>query len=121
MNELEQLQSLFGNLHLNTNFLTYGVVFGIILDFITGLLKGYKKDGEISSSKLRDGGFKKAGIILVIVLSYGLSLLFNDQSHIIFNSVQAYYLYTELISILENLVDLNVSLPPIIKKILGNK
>ena len=119
MNELQQLQSIFEGFHLNTNLLTWGVFGGIFLDLITGLAKGYKADREISSSKLRDGGFKKAGILLVMLLAYGLSALFNDVNKVIFNTVQAYYVYTELISIVENLIALDIALPQIIRGIVG--
>lgn len=73
MNEMQQLQNLFNGLTLNVNLLTWAVVLGILLDFATGIAKGYKTDGRVSSSKLRDGGFKKAGIVLVVLLAYGLS------------------------------------------------
>ena len=101
--------------------LTVAVLIGIVLDFATGIAKGYKADHKVSSSKLRDGGFKKAGIVLVIFLAYGLSVLFGDTSQLIFNSVQLYYLYTELVSIIENLVALGVDAPPWLRKLLGEK
>ena len=94
---------------------------GIVADFATGIVKGYKADGEIISKKLRDGGFKKAGIVFVVIMAYGLSMLFGDRSHIIFNSVQAYYVYTELVSILENLLAVGVPLPKVLKNVLGSK
>ncbi len=121
MNEMQQLQNLFNGLTLNVNLLTWAVVLGILLDFATGIAKGYKTDGRVSSSKLRDGGFKKAGIVLVVLLAYGLSALFGDTSRIIFNSVQSYYVYTELVSIIENLICLGVEVPWILRKILGEK
>lgn len=121
MNDIQTLESIFEGFTLNTNLLTYAVMIGIVTDFITGIIKGYKADGEIISKKLRDGGFKKAGIVFVVIMAYGLSMLFGDKSHIIFNSVQAYYVYTELVSILENLVAVGVPLPKVLKNILGNK
>ena len=121
MEDLQILESVFEGFTLNTNLLTYAVMLGIVADFVTGIVKGYKADGEIISKKLRDGGFKKAGIVFVVIMAYGLSMLFGDRSHIIFNSVQAYYVYTELVSILENLVAVGVPLPKVLKNILGNK
>ena len=121
MNDIQTLEGIFEGFTLNTNLLTYAVMIGIVTDFITGIIKGYKADGEIISQKLRDGGFKKAGIVFVVIMAYGLSMLFGDKSHIIFNSVQAYYVYTELVSILENLVAVGVPLPKVLKNILGNK
>lgn len=121
MNDIQTLENIFEGFTLNTNLLTYALLIGIVSDFATGIFKGYKADGEIISQKLRDGGFKKAGIVFVVIMAYGLSMLFGDKSHIIFNSVQAYYVYTELVSILENLVAVGVPLPKVLRNILGNK
>ena len=113
------LQNLFEGFALNTNLLTYALLIGIAVDFATGIIKAYKSSGRLSSSKLRDGGFKKAGIILVVVLSYGLSMLFTDTAHVIFNGVQAYYVYTELVSVLENISEMGVAMPKILLRIFG--
>ena len=113
------LESIFEGFTLNTNCLTWALLFGMVLDFATGIAKGYKTEGKPSSAKLRCGGFKKAGIVMVVLLSYGLSLLFTDSNRIIFNSVQCYYIYMELISILENLTELDVKLPKLLKMVLG--
>ena len=121
MNDIQTLENIFEGFTLNTNLLTYALLIGIVSDFATGIFKGYKADGEIISQKLRDGGFKKAGIVFVVIMAYGLSMLFGDTSHIIFNSVQAYYVYTELVSILENLAAVGVPLPKMLRNILGNK
>lgn len=121
MNDIQTLENIFEGFTLNTNLLTYALLIGIVSDFATGIFKGYKADGEIISKKLRDGGFKKAGIVFVVIMAYGLSMLFGDTSHIIFNSVQAYYVYTELVSILENLAAVGVPLPKVLRNILGNK
>ena len=121
MDDIQTLENIFEGFTLNTNLLTYALLIGIVSDFATGIFKGYKADGEIISQKLRDGGFKKAGIVFVVIMAYGLSMLFGDTSHIIFNSVQAYYMYTELVSILENLAAVGVPLPKVLRNILGNK
>jgi len=119
--ELEVFAKLFGDFTINFNLLWIALGCGIVLDFATGILKAYKKDGKICSSKLRDGGFKKCGIVLVAVISLGMSGVFNDRYYIITNSVLCYYIYTELISILENLDEMDVPIPPIFKKLLGHK
>ena len=119
--DFNQMREIVQELNVNTNFLTYAVLIGIMADFATGIAKGYKTDGKVSSSKLRSGGFKKAGMILVVFLSYGLSLLFNDTRHIIFNTIQIYYVYTESVSIIENLIELGVDVPWPLRKILGDK
>lgn len=121
MNDIQTLEGIFEGFTLNTNLLTYALLLGIVSDFATGIFKGYRADGEIISQKLRDGGFKKAGIVFVVIMAYGLGMLFGDSTHIIFNSVQAYYVYTELVSILENLAAVGVPLPRVLRNILGNK
>ena len=119
--ELETFAKLFGDFTININLLWIALVCGIILDFATGIAKAYKTDGKICSSKLRDGGFKKCGIVVVAVIALGMSGIFNDKYYIITNSVLCYYIYTELISILENLNAMEVPIPPIFKKLLGHK
>ena len=114
------LQDIFNEFTINYNILLPVLGVFIASDFITGLLKAYKKEG-LTSSKLRDGGFKKCGILLVCFMGFSLSQLFNDTNHIISNSVFCYYIYTELVSIIENLNELGIPLPPIIKKIIGTK
>lgn len=116
---LETFAKLFGDFTINFNLLWIGLVLGIVFDFITGILKAYKTEGKISSSKLRDGGFKKCGIIFVCIMSLGLSKLFYDTYFIITNSVLCYYIYTEIVSVTENLNEMGVPLPPIFKKIIG--
>lgn len=121
MNEFQEIQNIISSMNINTNILTWAVLIGIMVDFITGIAKGYKTGQKISSSKLRDGSFKKAGIILVILLSYELSLLFNDNHRIIFNGVQLYYFYMETVSIMENLIEIGVDVPWVLRKALGDK
>lgn len=113
MNELEQI---FEEFSLNYSFLWIALLLFIACDFFIGILKAYKAK-DVISSKLRDGGFKKGGIVLVCFIGYFLSTIFNDSKHIISNSVLCYYIYTELVSVIENLTILGIPLPPIIKNI----
>lgn len=121
MEDITALEQLFEGMSINYGMLMCVVVTFIVADFVTGIFRAYKNDGRVNSSKLRNGGFKKCGIIFVIMLGYVLSVTFNDSNFVIYHSVQAYYIYTELVSILENLDDLGVKLPKILEKILGKK
>lgn len=118
---IENLSKLFGDFTINLNLLWIALVIGIVMDFATGIAKAYKENGKLSSSKLRDGGFKKCGIIFVVIMSLGLSKLFCDTYFVITNSVIAYYIYTEIVSIIENLNEMGIPLPPIFIKIIGKK
>ncbi len=117
---IEMLENLFTEFTINYSFLLPTLGIFILIDFVTGIFKAYKRN-EVISSKLRDGGFKKCGIIMVCFIGFSLSHLFYDKNHIISNSVHCYYIYTELISIIENLDTLGISLPPLIKRIIGTK
>ena len=121
MEDITALEQLFEGMSINYGMLLGVVVAFILADFLTGICRAYKNDGRVNSSKLRDGGFKKCGIVFVIMLGYVLSVTFNDKNFVIYHSVQAYYIYTELVSILENLEDLGVKLPKILESILGKR
>jgi toxin secretion/phage lysis holin len=121
MEDIKILEQLFAGMNVNYGVLLWMLLAFIVADFVTGIMKAYKKDGRVNSSKLRDGGFKKSGIIFVVVLGYMLSVLFSDENFVIYHAVQAYYIYTELISILENLEELGVRLPKVLENILGKK
>ena len=90
---------------------------GIMFDIITGFLKaGYLK--EINSTSLREGLYHK--ITEVIILSGGL-LLDHATSYVgvdfdmnIFPWLSLYILITEIISILENLCEVNEELRKIL-------
>lgn len=116
--ELLAIKDFLDQLNINVNFMVIILGSEILIDFITGIAKGYKIEEAVSSSKLRNGGFKKAGIALVVLLSFELSQLFNDKHLLIYNCTLIYYIYAELVSIIENLNALGVKLPPILLKII---
>lgn len=117
---MEQLTKLFEGFSVNANLLWYAMGILMVCDIITGIAKSYRRGKCVSSAKLRDGGFKKCGMIAVALLCIGVSRLFNDSRYVIANSAVAYYVYTELVSIVENLIELEVPLPPVVKRILGD-
>lgn len=116
---MEELTQLFEGFCVNLNLLWYAMGALMVCDFATGIAKAYRREKCVSSAKLRDGGFKKCGMIAVSLLCVGISRLFNDNGYVIANSAVAYYVYTELVSIVENLIALDVPLPPIVKRVLG--
>lgn len=117
---MNELAGLFEGFSVNVGLLWYALGAMMLCDFATGIAKAYKKERRVSSSKLRDGGFKKCGMIAVTLLCVGIGRLFGDDNHVIANGAAAYYVYTELVSIVENLIELEIPLPPIVRKIVGN-
>lgn len=86
-----------------------------VCDFLTGLVKGVKQK-NISSSKMRDGLFKKCGYLILYIVCYmidkygtdiGLNLSFHTLTPVI-----CYAVITEIISILENVHGINPDIIP---------
>ena len=94
------------------------VGFFILFDVVTGLLKALY-NGEINSTKLRQGLFHKLSEILAVVgsvlLEYGMAYVHIGIELPIFGVVGTYICVTELISILENLGQMNPILGKLFK------
>ena len=79
------------------------------VDWLTGLANAWAKH-EVISSKMRTGGVKKLGELVVL----GLGLLFMVGMHMpqsIERFISLYIIVMELVSIAENLADMGVELP----------
>lgn len=94
------------------------------LDFLTGMVKGWKTTSGLNSTKLRDGLFKKIGFVLCYLLAY----LINYAGHYIDLGVNVnllpivcgYVILTEIVSIIENISEINENLvPDVLKKLIG--
>jgi len=84
-----------------------------LVDFITGFIKALKLK-QVSSSKMRDGMFKKVGFVLCYIIAividrYGYLVGFSLNFSIL-PVVIAYAVCTELVSILENISKINPDL-----------
>lgn len=81
----------------------------ILLDIASGFLNAWK-EGDIRSSKLRDGLVKKAGEIFCIVIGevavYGL---FLPKQIVYFISI--YIIFMEIVSNIENISKMGVPIP----------
>lgn len=90
----------------------------ILFDIITGYLVAVKKR-EINSTKLREGLFHKGSEILALVFSNLLEYIGDTISLGIdiplLGVVATYICLTEIVSILENLGEIN----PLLKKLYG--
>ncbi len=88
----------------------------IVIDFISGVLAS-KKEGRLKSRKCRDGMFESLGeclvLIIFITINYFIPLLNPYISTFIVG-----FIFKEGLSIVENLVRLNVWVPQGIKNAL---
>jgi len=97
----------------------YFIVGGFILgDIITGVLQAiYNKD--INSTKLRQGLFHKLSEVLALVFSWGVEFACTyielDVDVPVFKTVAIYICVMELVSIIENLCNMNPSLAKLFK------
>ena len=100
----------------------------ILFDIVTGIIKAIYKEG-LNSTYLRQGLFHKISEILAVVGAYGLeyAVTYIDLGIDIpvFKCVCAYIILMELVSVIENLCELNPQLyklfSPYLEKMKGGK
>ena len=104
------------------------VGFFIIFDSLTGFLKALKIEG-LNSTILRKGFYSKLSEILAVLLCYGLNFI-GDNINLGFDvplleGVSIYLCLMELVSIIENLCEVNPALDklfgPYLEKLKGKK
>lgn len=86
----------------------------IVIDYVTGLLKANKKKNLSSKVGLK-GIKKKIGILCLVALSVVIDNL-TGESGLIRNLVIYYLVANEGLSIIENLAEMNVIIPDVIKE-----
>lgn len=135
MKEIDKIKAVFTavvstiNSALGTLFVpVLLVVICNIFDYITGLMASPKRDKKISSYRSIKGIKKKVGMwILIIVgaivdqlIKYSVEILgFTLPFTFLVACIVAVWLVcNELISILENLKDMGINLPPFLNKII---
>jgi len=107
---LTGLTWLIGDWNVSLSIL---VVF-MILDFITGIIKGFMTN-TVSSNTGFKGVMKKCMYFVALIVANMLDLLIGGVP--VFRTMVAYYLIAiEGISVLENLEAMNVPLPQAIKE-----
>ena len=94
----------------------YVLILCMGLDWLTGSLSGAKK-GKLSATIAFTGATKKLTILAVVALAVGLDQVMGTGGSIRMLAI-LFYIGTEGISILENVVDLNVPIPEKLKSIL---
>ena len=94
-----------------------------LIDYVTGLVAAkYRQDGGISSYKSIRGIFKKIGMWLLIIVGAFMDILIQyavecvglglTVPFVVATVVAVWLVVNEIISILENLMDLGVNMPP---------
>lgn len=124
--EIQLIVSTFSSIICRYWYIFVAYLFFNIMDWITGMIKSIKLK-ELSSSTGLNGILKKFGLWIVIIIAFCISYLFNSiGTEILHIDLSFMYLigwYTiisllinELISILENLAQLNVNVPTFLIK-----
>ena len=90
------------------------IVFHVV-DLVTGLV-GAVRNRNVSSSKMRDGLFKKAGFIFCYVVAFLIDtegpLIGLNLSVAVLPIIVLYAVTTEIVSIIENISKINPDLLP---------
>lgn len=99
------------------------VVFNLF-DLLTGIIKAFKSDQKLNSTKLRDGIFKKTGFFLLYTFACMLNVArikFDAPIPIdVIPIVCGYVVFTEIVSITENICSINTDIAPdFLKKLIG--
>lgn len=97
-----------------------------LFDFVTGIVKALKSDDKLNSTKMRDGFFKKVGFIFTYILALLLNhskQYFNFEFPIdLVPIICGWTVLTEIISIIENICQINTDfVPSVLKNLIGIK
>lgn len=91
----------------------------ISADMISGALRAYEQK-VISAQVARDGVLRKVGeLLLVAVAAYLQNIIPAASSVPLPQAVAAFYVYTEAVSLIENLAALGVPIPQFLKDALA--
>lgn len=98
------------------------LVVGNVVDYITGILASSCREEQVSSYKGIRGIYKKVGMWILIFVGWMMDMLINytvqyvglaiSLPYIIATVVAVWLICNEIISILENLIDMDVDIPP---------
>ena len=104
---MEMIREIERYMTLNALYTLFA--FFIFVDNVTGLIKAFKT-GRIKSRSLRDGLFCSVGELVLLAIAITLVYFIPTTSLFIFMLI-FFMALKELISILENLVEIGVRLP----------
>lgn len=82
----------------------------VVVDIISGTYKGIK-NGELSSKRIREGLMTKSGYLLVLILVHQFDLLFGYEEPVLRTVTAWLYIFTEAVSVIENLYEIGIPIP----------
>ena len=98
------------------------LIVGNITDYITGIMASKYRDEQVNSYKGMRGIYKKVGMWILIFIGWMIDMLINytvqyiglaiSLPYIVATVVAVWLICNEIISILENLIDIGVEIPP---------
>jgi toxin secretion/phage lysis holin len=99
-----------------------------LIDYATGLMAAkYRQDGGISSYRALKGVFKKVAMYLLVCVGAIMDYLISYSAEVVGETIPMKFLFAcvvtiwlicnELISILENMIDIGVAIPPFLMPI----
>lgn len=105
--------------HFRNELWTLFIPLGLMaIDILTGIVKAWAQN-DFKSKVMRAGLAKKAEEILILIagelISFGLML-----PGIVMNCVSFYIIFMEGMSILENVDELGIPVPGVVKKVINN-
>lgn len=81
----------------------------------TGMFKAWN-NGTFRSRNFRQGLFAKAGFLFVLILAYQMDVMAGNSEPIIRTVTAMYYIGVEGTSLIENLGEIGVPIPQVIRK-----
>lgn len=95
-----------------------------VIDYITGLMASSNRKEKVSSYKGIKGIFKKVAMYFLVIIGFFIDVLINytitnlgmsfEMPAVVSCIVAVWLVCNEIISILENLIDMEVDLPPFV-------
>lgn len=93
------------------------LLFFIVLDYATGLMKAFVKK-ELSSSVGWNGIMKKIGTLIAVIVAHQMDKIDPTGSQLFRNAVVTFFIANEGVSLVENLAIIGVPVPAILKRAL---
>lgn len=93
------------------------LLFFIVLDYATGLMKAFVKK-ELSSSVGWNGIMKKIGTLIAVMVAHQMDKIDPTGSQLFRNAVVTFFIANEGVSLVENLAIIGVPVPAILKRAL---